>query len=94
MELRMKNETANGKARLESLLAKEKQLHQALAAERLKVAKREKREAEKEEALIGAAVVKASALSPEFKLAVGQVALLNITDEKHRAFLRGRGWEV
>jgi hypothetical protein len=89
-----KNESANGNGRLELLLAREKQLHQALATERLKLAKREKREAEKEEALIGAAVVKASALSPEFKLAVAQVALVNVTDEKQRAFLRGRGWEV
>jgi hypothetical protein len=86
--------TDNGKARLESLLAKEKQLHQALAAERVKLAKREKREAEKEEALIGAAVIKAAALSREFKLAVAQVALVKVTDEKHRAFLRSRAWEV
>ena len=82
------------KARLESLLAKEKQLHEALAVERMKLAKRERREAEKELTIVGAAVVKASALSPEFKLAVAQAALVNVTDEKQRRFLGGRGWEV
>lgn len=62
----MKNETANGNsnARLESLLAKEKQLLQALAAERLKLAKREKREAEKEEPIIDAALYLAEGHEP------------------------------
>ena len=89
----LQQQNGNGNGRIEALKERQKQIQTALAAEQLKLAKREKREAEKEEALIGAAVVKASALSPEFKLAA-QAALVNVTDEKQRRFLAGRGWEV
>jgi F0F1-type ATP synthase membrane subunit a len=46
------------------------------------------------ESIIGAAVVAAASLSPEFKLAVAQVALVHISDEKQRRFLADRGWNV
>jgi hypothetical protein len=38
------------------------------------------------------AVIAAAALSPEFKLAVAEVALVHIGDEKQRRFLADRGW--
>jgi hypothetical protein len=49
---------------------------------------------DKLDALLGAAVRKTGAESPEFRLMIAQVALVNITDEKERRFLAGRGWEV
>jgi hypothetical protein len=79
-------------SRLELLRAREKQIREALAAEQTKLAKRQKREAEKECALIGEAVVKAAMASPAFKRAVIQAALVLITDIKQRAFLATRGW--
>ena len=97
----MKNETATGnghagriEAEIEKLRERMRETQAALAAAQLQKQKRERREGEKEEALIGAAVVKAAALSPEFKLAVAQVALANVTDPKQRQFLASRGWEV
>ena len=92
----MKSETLNGNGLSEQLAALEKresQIRLKMAALREQGRKREKQNEEKEDAMIGAAVRKAAALSPEFKLAVA-VALVNITDEKQRAFLRSRGWEV
>jgi hypothetical protein len=64
----------------------------ALAAEMVKRAKRQQRENEKLQAVIGGAVLKACAQSPEFKLMICQTALCNITDDAARKFLTGRGW--
>lgn len=79
-------------SRLDQLRAREKQIREALAAEQTKLAKRQKRDAAKEEALIGAAVVRAAAQSSQFRRAVMQVALAQITEEKQRTFLAARGW--
>lgn len=81
-------------SRIEYLRQKERDVRAALAVEQMKVAKRQKRETERLESIIGAAVVKAAAVSPEFKLAVAQVALVNVSDEKQRRFLADRGWNV
>jgi hypothetical protein len=79
-------------SRLELLRAREKQIREALAVEQTRLAKRQQRDAAKEEALIGAAVVRAATQSSQFKEAVMQVALTQIADEKQRAFLASRGW--
>lgn len=78
--------------RLESLRAREKQIREALAVEQTKLAKRQKHEAEREQALIGEAVVRAALASSQFRVAVIQIALAQITDPKQRAFLASRGW--
>ena len=78
--------------RIELLKKREAATRAALAAERMKLVKREKREIEKLESLIGEAVVKAAALSPEFKLMITQTALCNVTDDKARRFLAGHQW--
>jgi hypothetical protein len=78
--------------RLESLRAREKQIREALAVEQTKLAKRQKREAEREQALIGEAVVRAALASSQLRVAVIQIALTQITDPKQRAFLASRGW--
>jgi hypothetical protein len=80
--------------RIEFLKQKERDIRAALAVEQVKLVRRQKLLAEKEQSLIGMAVVKAAALSPEFKLAVAQVALVGITDEKQRRFLAERGWNI
>jgi hypothetical protein len=79
-------------SRLELLRAREKQIREALAVEQTRLAKRQQRDAAKEEALVGAAVVRAATQSSPFKKTVMQVALAQITDEKQRAFLASRGW--
>jgi len=65
-----------------------------MAALRERRRKREQEDAEKEQGIVGMAVIAAAALSPEFKLAVAQVALANVSDEKQRQFLADRGWTV
>lgn len=76
------------------LAKREANIRAKMAALREQGRRRERQDAAKEESLVGAAVVAAAALSPEFKLAVAQVALGKITDEKHRRFLADRGWNV
>jgi hypothetical protein len=78
-----------------ALLAKrEESIRARIAALRERRRKREQQDREKEQAIIGMAVFAAAALSPEFKISVAQVALVNVSDEKQREFLADRGWNV
>lgn len=86
------NDKSNGDGRIEALLARQKQIQAALAAEQLKRQKREKQATEKEQSIIGAAVVKAAVVFPDFKMMIAQTALAHVTDEKQRRFLMERGW--
>jgi hypothetical protein len=80
------------KNRIEFLQKKLEENRAALAAEMVKRAKREKRETDKLDALLGAAVRKAGAECPEFRLMIAQTALGNVTDDKARRFLAEKGW--
>jgi hypothetical protein len=88
------NGKSAGEARIEALKQRERDIQAALAVERVNLAKREKRETDKEQSIIGAAVLKAITLSPEFKASVERAALIHITDEKQRCFLASRGWNL
>lgn len=89
----MDNETGvNGNSRIEFLKQKEREIRAALAAEMVKKAKREKRETDKLDAVLGAAVRKTGAESPDFRRMIAQTALINITDDKARRLLAGKGW--
>jgi hypothetical protein len=90
----MSKEMVNGNGRIQALIARQKQIESALAAERLKRQNREKREMTKEENLIGVAVIKAAAVSADFRLMIAQTALAHVTDEKQRRFLADRGWKA
>lgn len=79
-------------SKLELLRARRKDIDEKVAAEQVRLGRRLKREAEKERALIAEAVIKAALASPQFRLAVSQAALAQITDPKQRAFLASRGW--
>jgi hypothetical protein len=79
---------------LAALAKREAGIRAKMAALREQGRRREQQNVEKEQSIIGMAVVAAAALSPEFKLAVAQVALVNVSDEKHRRFLAARGWNV
>jgi hypothetical protein len=81
-----------GPSRIEFLKQKERAIRAALSAEMVKRARREQRETEKLQSLIGGAVLKACARSPEFRLMIAQKALCNVTDETVRRFLADRGW--
>jgi hypothetical protein len=86
----MKNDTT-GKARIDFLKQKEREIRAALASEQMKLAKRHKRETEKLESVIGAAVLKTATVSPQFKLMIVQTALSDV-DDKTRRFLVQKGW--
>jgi hypothetical protein len=77
---------------LEKLLQLQRRMDARVTAARLNIQRREARAAQKEQSLIGAAVVKASAALPDFKTMLCQTALAYIIDEKERRFLSDRGW--
>lgn len=78
---------------LAALSKREDGIRARMAALREQRRKREQRDVEKEQTIVGAAVIKAAALSPQFKLAIAQVALTSVSDEQRR-FLADRGWNV
>jgi hypothetical protein len=79
---------------LAALAKREAGIRTKMAALREQGRRREQQAAEKEQFIIGMAVVAAAVLSPEFKLEVTQAALTHVTDEKQRRFLADRGWNV
>jgi hypothetical protein len=81
----------NGKSRIDWLKRKLDDDRAALALEMSKRAKRQRRENEKLQAVIGAAVLKACAQSADFQLMISQTALCNVTDDKVRRLLAERG---
>ena len=86
------NNGAKGNGRIEFLKQKERDIRAALAAEMVKRSRREQREMEKLQSLIGGAVLKAGIESEEFRLMIARTALCNVTEEKARRFLADRGW--
>jgi hypothetical protein len=78
--------------RIEFLRQKLEADRAALAKEMMARARREKRQTEKLQSLIGGAVLKTGAQSPDFRLMIAQTALCNVTDDKARHFLTDRGW--
>ena len=86
------NNGNNGNGRIEFLQKRLEENRAALAAEMEKRAKREKRETEKLQSVIGGAVLKAAGLSPEVRLKICEAALCNVTDDKARRFLADKGW--
>jgi hypothetical protein len=84
--------TGNGNPKLEALLKRADQLDALIASEKLKQQKREQRETEKLDRLLGSAVRKTGAGSSDFRLMIAQTALSGVTDEKERNFLKEKGW--
>jgi hypothetical protein len=83
---------ANGNARLEALLERQKQLDALLAAEKLKLAKRKQRDDRKLFALVGEAVCEAAEKSSDFHLMLNQILGGAVTDATARRFLKERGY--
>jgi len=91
----MKNKNSVGiDGQLVSLAKREEGIRARMAVLREQRRRREQRDKEKEQSMIGMAVIAAAASSPEFKLAVAQTAVVQISDEKQRRFLADRGWSV
>jgi hypothetical protein len=91
----MKNRNIPGiDGQLAALAKREAGIRAKMAALREQGRRREQQDVEKEQSIVGAAVVRAAALSPEFKRAVAQVALVTISDEKQLRWLADRGWDV
>jgi hypothetical protein len=83
----------NNPSRIDLLKQRERDIRAALAAEQMKLAKRRQRETERLERILGAAVLKAAEVFPQFKAIIAQTALRDV-DGKTREFLITRGWEI
>jgi hypothetical protein len=79
---------------LAALAKREAGIRAKMALLREQGRRREQKNVEQEQGIVGMAVIAAAALSPEFKLAVSQIALIHVSDEKQRRFLADRGWNV
>lgn len=92
----MKNRLNGGAnlSRIDFLRQKEREIRAALAAEVEKRAKRERRDTQKLDAILGQAVREAGSESADFRKMIAQTALGKITDEKQRGFLAARGWSL
>jgi hypothetical protein len=77
--------------RIEFLQKKLEADRAALAKEMIARARREKRETDKLDALLGGAVRKTGAASSDFRRMIAQVALCHL-EEKTRLWLAGKGW--
>jgi hypothetical protein len=85
-------DNGNGRAgRIEFLKQKLEADRAALAKEMLARARREKRETDKLDALLGGAVRKTGAESADFRRMIAQTALGHL-DEKTRLWLARKGW--
>jgi hypothetical protein len=86
-----KNEI-NGNAKLEALLERQKQLDAQLAAEKLRLAKRQQKDDKKLYALVGRTVCETAEQSKDFHLMLNQTLGGAVTDAAARRFLEGRGY--
>jgi hypothetical protein len=91
--MRSFNHLNNPTSRIDLLKQRERDIRAALAAEQMKLAKRRQRDTERLERILGAAVLKAATVSPQFKAMIAQTALREV-DSKIREFLTARGWEI
>ena len=90
----MKNKNGLGiDDQMAALAKREAGIRAKMALLREQGRKREQQTAEKEQSIIGAAVVAAAAVFPEFKAMIAQTALRDV-DGKTREFLTARGWEI
>jgi hypothetical protein len=81
-------------AELEKLLNLQKRMDARVAAAKLDIQRHEARAVQREQSLIGEAVMKAVTVYPDFRTIIAQTALGFISDEKQLRFLSDRGWKV
>jgi hypothetical protein len=78
--------------RIEFLKQKERSIREALAQEQMKVAKRQKRETQRLESIIGSVLLKAASGSPGLAIMIKQTLASGCTSESERNFLKVNGW--
>ena len=83
---------SNDLDKLQSLRKKEAMLRAAIAAEKVRQQKRREKEAAREAAVIGEALLLHAKQSPEFRLMLNQVLQSAQLRETDRSFLAGAGW--
>lgn len=81
----------NGK-KLEALRERERQIRAAIQKEQERQARRQRREIEKLQSMIGAAVMAYASESSDFRLMMKQTLGIVVTDERQRRYLAGCGW--
>ena len=86
------NEGTNGDARIEALRKREQAIKAAIAAEQIRRQKRREKDDARLFAIVGEALVKNAAQSPDFRLMLKQVLQSAALRETDRAFLAGKGW--
>ena len=77
---------------LDALLRRQESLRDKIAQARIAKQKADKRDEEKEFAVIGETVVSHAKDNPEFKLAVKKILASAPIDEPSKKFLSSRGW--
>jgi hypothetical protein len=80
------------KSRLERLQARERNIRVAIAEERDKAARNQKRKITKLLSMIAPVVVGHGEISADFKLTVMQLLDVAYTEPRDRAFLKDNGW--
>jgi hypothetical protein len=82
----------NGNDKILALRKREAAIKAALVAEQVRQQKAKAKLAAREFALVGEALCKYAAQSPDFHLMLKQVLASAVTDDVARKFLIGRGW--
>jgi hypothetical protein len=78
--------------RIEFLKQKERDIRSALAAEQMKLTKRNMRETRRLESIIGAVILKSTAVSPGLATMLRQTLESGCTSDSERHFLKAKGW--
>jgi len=82
---------ANG--RIESLKQREREIRDKIAKERVRAAQRNAKSEAKLFSLVGRALVKYAAETPDFELMLKQILQKAALSDSERAFLRASGWQ-
>jgi hypothetical protein len=87
-----KNVGGNANSRISALLKREAALKTAIAAEKVREQKRREKDAAREAAVIGEALLFHAKQSPDFRLMLKQVLQSAVRRDTDRAFIAERGW--
>jgi len=86
------NDGTNGNERIEALRKREQAIKAAIAAEQVRRQRRKEKEDARLFSIIGEALIKNAAQSPDFQLMLKQVLQSAALRETDRAVLAGKGW--
>ncbi|HVP46106.1 MAG TPA: hypothetical protein VMT32_05965 [Bryobacteraceae bacterium] len=88
----MNGMTNSSNGRIEQLRQKEKEIRERIAQEKVRAARRKEKNDAKLFSVIGRALLKYAAQTPDFELMLRQTLQSVVTDEHERRFLASCGW--